>query len=420
MRRQRRLHETECVTYHGPDAAYAGRELCFSSNTDTLTIVDVTNKGAPVQLSRTGYAGRGYTHQAWLTEDHHHLLLDDETDETAFGHNSRTYIWDVSDVKAPVIGSMTGRWRRSAQPLHPRRPRVRSQLPQRPARARPRRHRQRPPAGGRLLRHLPGQRQRRLRQRLVDLSFFPSGAVLVSGIDGSLFVLRPAINAAGLADTPTSTPIPTFTPTRTRTPTRTATPPVGTPVITAPTAGLVATVSGVTFAWTAVAAATRYDVRITTAGNATVFSGSLTGNAATSTLIQPAAERQLHGDGAGLQRRRLRPVRQPRLLGGLGGADDGADDRRPDQQRGADLEPAEASWTAVSGGGGFPIYCEVRLSNLTTGGIDLQITQPDPMSTVTSRGARLSARGARLPGRLRPVEHAGGLQRRDQPGAQRR
>ena len=60
-------HETQCVVYSGPDADYVGHEICFSSNIDTLTIVDVTDKSAPVQISRTGYEGSGYTHQGWLT-----------------------------------------------------------------------------------------------------------------------------------------------------------------------------------------------------------------------------------------------------------------------------------------------------------------------------------------------------------------
>ena len=47
------VHENQCVVYHGPDTTYTGREICFNYNTDTLTIVDVTNKSAPVQLSRT-------------------------------------------------------------------------------------------------------------------------------------------------------------------------------------------------------------------------------------------------------------------------------------------------------------------------------------------------------------------------------
>lgn len=55
-------HDAQCVIYNGPDAAHQGKEICFNSNEDTLTIVDVSNKSAPVQLSRTGYAGSGYTH----------------------------------------------------------------------------------------------------------------------------------------------------------------------------------------------------------------------------------------------------------------------------------------------------------------------------------------------------------------------
>ena len=52
-------HETQCVTYHGPDADYAGRELCFSSNADTLTIVDVTDKATPGRALAHRLRGRG-------------------------------------------------------------------------------------------------------------------------------------------------------------------------------------------------------------------------------------------------------------------------------------------------------------------------------------------------------------------------
>ncbi len=96
-------HETQCTIYNGPDADYAGRELCFSSNVDTLTIVDVTDKNDPVQVSRTGYDGSGYTHQGWLTEDQRYFLLNDELDECQMGHNSWTYIWDLADLDAPVL-----------------------------------------------------------------------------------------------------------------------------------------------------------------------------------------------------------------------------------------------------------------------------------------------------------------------------
>jgi choice-of-anchor B domain-containing protein len=96
-------HETQCTIYQGPDPDYAGREICLSSNVDTLTIVDVTDKSDPVQISRTGYEGAGYTHQGWLTEDHRYFLINDELDECDDGHNSWTYIWDVADLDAPVL-----------------------------------------------------------------------------------------------------------------------------------------------------------------------------------------------------------------------------------------------------------------------------------------------------------------------------
>ena len=96
-------HDTQCVIYHGPDTTHQGNEVCFSSNEDTLTIVDVTNKSAPVLLSRTGYAGARYTHQGWLTEDHAHFLVDDELDEYYLDHTTRTYIWDLSDLDGPAL-----------------------------------------------------------------------------------------------------------------------------------------------------------------------------------------------------------------------------------------------------------------------------------------------------------------------------
>ena len=98
-------HDAQCVNYDGPDLDHQGKEICFNSNVDTLTIVDVTNKAAPVQLSRTGYSGSRYAHQGWLTEDHAYFLLDDESDETDNPDvtNTRTYMWDVSDLDAPAV-----------------------------------------------------------------------------------------------------------------------------------------------------------------------------------------------------------------------------------------------------------------------------------------------------------------------------
>lgn len=103
-------HEAQCWVYAGPDAEHAGKEICFNANgpSKRIAIVDVTDKSAPVTLSSTTYDGASYPHQGWLTEDHRYLLVDDELDESqpASGHPAHdawTYVWDVSDLDAPVL-----------------------------------------------------------------------------------------------------------------------------------------------------------------------------------------------------------------------------------------------------------------------------------------------------------------------------
>jgi len=96
-------HDTQSVVYSGPDERFTDREICFSSNEDTLTIVDVTDKAAPTMLSRTPYEGSAYTHQGWLTEDQRHFLLNDELDEQQSGVPTSTYIFDVADLRAPKL-----------------------------------------------------------------------------------------------------------------------------------------------------------------------------------------------------------------------------------------------------------------------------------------------------------------------------
>ncbi len=96
-------HDAQCVIFNGSDPVYVGREICFNANEDTLTIVDVTDKANPTSISRTTYQGVGYVHQGWLTEDHGQFLLDDELDEVFFGHNTRTRIFDMSNLAAPLL-----------------------------------------------------------------------------------------------------------------------------------------------------------------------------------------------------------------------------------------------------------------------------------------------------------------------------
>jgi choice-of-anchor B domain-containing protein len=97
-------HDVQCVVYSGPDAAYAGREICFGSNETAISIADVTNKGAPLAVSRANYPAVAYTHQGWLTEDQQYFLVNDELDELQGSvSGTRTLVWDVSDLDDPVL-----------------------------------------------------------------------------------------------------------------------------------------------------------------------------------------------------------------------------------------------------------------------------------------------------------------------------
>jgi choice-of-anchor B domain-containing protein len=97
------VHDTQCVNYDGPDAAFAGREICFGSNENAVVIYDVTDKSNPVVLSQTTYPTAVYTHQGWLTQDRKWFVFNDEGDENGFGapptvDRQTTYILNVEDL----------------------------------------------------------------------------------------------------------------------------------------------------------------------------------------------------------------------------------------------------------------------------------------------------------------------------------
>jgi choice-of-anchor B domain-containing protein len=189
-------HDVQCVVYHGPDLQHVGKEICFASNEDTLTIVDVTNKQNPVQLSATGYTDHGYVHQGWLTEDHRYFLHDDELDERNFGHNTRTYTWDIADLDDPEL---TGFWdaagssvdhnqyikgRYTYQANYKRGLRILEIVD---------------PSTATLQEvaffdtHVEGGNTTEFRGAWSSYPFFDSGIVLVSDISRGLFVLRPRL-----------------------------------------------------------------------------------------------------------------------------------------------------------------------------------------------------------------------------------
>ena len=186
-------HDTQSVVYRGPDARFSGREICFSCNEDTLTIVDVTDKRAPQTLSRTTYDGAAYTHQGWLTEDQRHFLLNDELDEQQSGVRTSTYIFDVTQLRSPtLIGVYRGETQAIDHNLYTKGDRV---------------YEANYRAGLRILDSgrvangelrevaffdvYPAGDEAEFNGAWSSYPYFASGIVIVSGIEQGLFVLRP-------------------------------------------------------------------------------------------------------------------------------------------------------------------------------------------------------------------------------------
>lgn len=96
-------HDAQVVTYNGPDQDYQNHEILIGSNADNVVLVDVTDKSNPTIISTVTYNNIGYTHQGWFTDDMTYFVLGDEVDEMSYGNNTRTLIFDFTDLDNPNL-----------------------------------------------------------------------------------------------------------------------------------------------------------------------------------------------------------------------------------------------------------------------------------------------------------------------------
>jgi len=97
-------HDVQAVIYNGMDADYLGQEIVFCFNGQSgIAIVNAEDKNDVYLIKEISYENGFYTHQGWLSEDHHMLYFNDELDETYNGNNTRTYMMNVDDLDNPVI-----------------------------------------------------------------------------------------------------------------------------------------------------------------------------------------------------------------------------------------------------------------------------------------------------------------------------
>ena len=96
-------HDAQVVLYNGPDTSYNGKEILIGSNENAVVVVDITDKGSPQPISSTNYSNVGYTHQGWFTEDMKYFIVGDEIDEFSVGFNTRTLVFDFTDLDNPQL-----------------------------------------------------------------------------------------------------------------------------------------------------------------------------------------------------------------------------------------------------------------------------------------------------------------------------
>lgn len=99
------VHDAECVVYEGPDAAYAGREVCLLFAEEEISIVDVTDAANPETINVIEYDFDAYTHQGWFSADFRYIIANDELDETDMAEvtATRTLVVAVEDDLAADI-----------------------------------------------------------------------------------------------------------------------------------------------------------------------------------------------------------------------------------------------------------------------------------------------------------------------------
>jgi choice-of-anchor B domain-containing protein len=97
------IHDAQSIIYHGPDTRFQGKEILINSQGGgALGLIDATNKNDLQLIKFFRYPQASYAHQGAFTEDHRFFLANDELDEIAQNSFTRTHIWDMRVLDAPV------------------------------------------------------------------------------------------------------------------------------------------------------------------------------------------------------------------------------------------------------------------------------------------------------------------------------
>jgi choice-of-anchor B domain-containing protein len=97
--------DTQCVNAQAQPQC----QVLSDFNENTVDIWDITNPSSPQRLASHPYPNAAYVHSGWWTEDGRFLFVHDELDERNFGLNTTIRVFDMTNLRAPVLaGSWAG------------------------------------------------------------------------------------------------------------------------------------------------------------------------------------------------------------------------------------------------------------------------------------------------------------------------
>lgn len=80
-------------------------EVLIDYSEDAVDVWDVTEKGSARKLGSATYPESEYVHSGWWTEDKNFVLIHDELDEVDGGLNTTIRLLDIRDLEAPAIAA---------------------------------------------------------------------------------------------------------------------------------------------------------------------------------------------------------------------------------------------------------------------------------------------------------------------------
>lgn len=97
------LHDGHALRYEGPDEEHHGKDLLFVAAGARLSILDITDPSDVMLIGESAYPQSVYSHQVWVSETQDHAFLGDELDESQLGAGTKTIVFNLTDLDAPVV-----------------------------------------------------------------------------------------------------------------------------------------------------------------------------------------------------------------------------------------------------------------------------------------------------------------------------